>query len=61
MFKEHQVVVLEDDYSKRNLPVGSIGTIIYVYPNKETFEVEFESINGNIVLTLQHYQIKERR
>jgi len=23
MFKEHQVVVLEDDYSKRNLPVGS--------------------------------------
>ena len=55
MFKEHQLVALADDYSKRGLPIGSKGTIVYAYPNKETFEVEFEN---NVVLTLQNYQIK---
>ncbi len=59
MFKEHQMVELVDDYSKRGLPVGSKGTIVYIYPNKETFEVEFPTHIASTVLTLQHYQIKE--
>lgn len=61
MFKEHQVVLLDDNYLRLNLFKGHEGTIVYVYPNKKTFEVEFTSSMDTVVLTLQHYQIKNRR
>lgn len=60
MFKEHDIVELIDDYSKRELPKGSMGVVVYSYPSNDVYEVEF---NNGIVLTLQHYQInlKEKK
>lgn len=55
----HDIVYLKEDYSKAGVPVGSVGVIVYKYPQKETYEVEFEKDNGEIVvLTLQSNQIE---
>jgi hypothetical protein len=47
--KEHSLVIVDD----------KIGTVVYIYPGNEIYEVEFETTAGeNYVKTVKKEQIK---
>ena len=47
MFKEHDRIVLTIDISDDGLKAGDVGTIVHVYPQREAFEVEFLTLDGD--------------
>ncbi|HXB96947.1 MAG TPA: DUF4926 domain-containing protein [bacterium] len=49
MFKEHEVVVLTVDLTAYGLAKGDAGTIVYLHPDKNGFEVEFNDSSGRLV------------
>ena len=55
---EHDIVTLKVKLS--DVPSGSKGTVIHVYPNNKTYEVEFiKSGNFSVVKTLlkEHLEV----
>ena len=47
MFKEHGHIVLTTDISEEGLKAGDVGTIVNVYPQREAFDVEFLTLDGD--------------
>ena len=46
MIKEHDIIVLNKNISEHKLIIGDIGTIVMVYNNNESYEVEFNTLQG---------------
>jgi hypothetical protein len=55
-FEEFEIVELKVE--KPNLPVGTRGTIVFVHPEKDVFEVEFFVNGKNYVETLTKDEIE---
>ncbi|SHR99614.1 Uncharacterised protein [Mycobacteroides abscessus subsp. abscessus] len=49
MFREYEVVVLARDLPAEGLTAGCIGTIVYVYGDDHTYEVEFIDADGTTI------------
>ena len=49
MFREHDVVVLTVDLPAYGLAKGDAGTIVYLHPDQNGFEVEFNDSLGRLV------------
>ena len=47
MFKEHERIVLTTDIAEGGLKAGDVGSIVHVHPQKEAFEVEFLTLDGD--------------
>ena len=47
MFKEHDRIVLTTDISQEGLKSGDVGTIVHIYPQREAFDVEFLTLDGD--------------
>jgi hypothetical protein len=57
-FNEHDIVRIKTDIT--DIPLGSIGTIVYVYDNGEAVDVEFLKKDGtNTVETLLLGQLEK--
>jgi len=57
-FKEHDIVIIKTNMV--DIPLGSIGTIVYVYDNGEAVDVEFLKKDGtNTVETLLLGQLEK--
>jgi hypothetical protein len=57
-FKEHDIVRIKADIT--DIPLGSIGTIVYVYDNGEAVDIEFLKKDGtNTVETLLLGQLEK--
>lgn len=56
---EYSLVVANSQISK--VPKGAVGTVVHVYENKDTYEVEFKVNDSSIVETVSIYQIEERQ
>ncbi len=54
--KEHEMVVSTAQIN--NVPKGSIGTVVHVYPTNDAYEVEFIIAGESIVETALKTQIK---
>lgn len=52
MLKELDPVVLTRDVPERRLSEGDVGTIVHVYGDAETYEVEFVTAEGRTVAVL---------
>ncbi len=50
MINEHERVVLNKDIPKLGLETGDIGTVVHIYKDRATFEVEFVSLDGETSL-----------
>jgi hypothetical protein len=63
MIAEHDRVVLACDIPDHHLERGDVGTVIHVYSDSETYEVEFLTLDGETALlaTLQASQIRRIR
>jgi type III restriction enzyme len=57
-FKEHDMVISTSKIGE--VPIGTLGAIIHVYPNNKAFEVEFSLKNYPIIETVTKMQIKKR-
>ncbi len=49
MIKEHDRIVLTGDLADGELRDGDVGTVVHVYPDGDTFEVEFLTLDGETV------------
>ncbi len=60
MFEELETVVLTKDLKKHSLKKGDIGTVVHVYGDKKSFEVEFVAASGETiaVLTLNENDVR---
>jgi uncharacterized protein DUF4926 len=58
--KEHDRVVLTADVPGEKLAAGDVGTVVHVYRERNAFEVEFVSLDGETVavVTLERAQIR---
>lgn len=65
MIKEHDRVVLTADLAGEKLAAGDVGTVVHVHREGKGFEVEFVSLDGEMVavVTVEPGQIRavERR
>ena len=52
MLKELDPVVLTRDVPERHLSKGDVGTVVHVYANEKTYEVEFMTAEGRTVAVL---------
>lgn len=52
MLKELDPVVLTRDVPERRLSEGDVGTVVHVYRDEETYEVEFLTAEGRTVAVL---------
>lgn len=61
MFQELDIVVLQKDYPEYELKMGDTGTIVHVYQDGQSFEVEFVTADGKTVavLTLASSDIRQ--
>lgn len=57
-FKENDLVFLVDEVP--GVPYGSIGTIVHVYKNKRSFEVEFPLTDIPVIVMLGTDQFKRK-
>ncbi len=46
MLKEHDRVVLTAPLTKERLEIGDVGTVVHVYADREAYEVEFTTLDG---------------
>ena len=46
MLEEHDRVVLTNDVADPGLRAGDVGTIVHVHRDREAFEVEFLTLDG---------------
>jgi hypothetical protein len=46
MIEEHDRVVLTRDIPGEDLVGGDVGTVVHVYPEGKTFEIEFMTLDG---------------
>ncbi len=49
MFKEHDVVILNEDLTPERLKRGDVGAIVHVHPQGAAFIVEFLALSGDTV------------
>ncbi len=52
MIEEHDRVVLTTKEPDAGLEPGDVGTVVHVYSEGETFEVEFVTLTGDTVAVL---------
>ena len=52
MVTESDIVVLKKDIPDHKLQAGDVGTVVHVYANTKSFEVEFVNIRGETVALL---------
>jgi len=60
MIKEHDRIVLADDVSSEGLVAGDVGTVVHVYRDGESYEVEFTTLEGKTaaVVTLESSKVR---
>ena len=49
MIAEHDLIVLTGPLADHDLQAGDVGTVIFIYPAREAFEVEFVTMQGTTV------------
>jgi len=60
MYKELDIIVLNENLPEYKIYKGDVGTIVAVYQNGKAYEVEFVSFDGEIIalITLTNNQIR---
>ena len=60
MIKEHERVVLTASVPSEGLEPGDVGTVVHVYRDSLTYEVEFTTLDGKTaaVVTLEAPQVR---
>jgi len=60
MIKEHDCVVLTQDFLEEGLQVGDVGTVVHIHQGGAGYEVEFVTLTGQTVAvaTLQASQFR---
>lgn len=48
-------VALTEDMSEHGLKAGDIGMILHIYGNHQGYEVEFVSLNGDLIALVSVY------
>ena len=63
MIEEHASVVLTEPLPDAGLEAGDIGVVVHVHRNRDAFEVEFMTLDGNTLAieTLTAQQIRAAR
>ena len=63
MIKEHDCVVLTEDFPEAGLEAGDIGTVVHVHAGDAGYEVEFMTLAGETVavVTLRPSQVRSIR
>jgi len=56
--EEHDVIILTEELD--DVPIGSIGAIVYISPDHKKYMVEFILNNNSIIKTLTVYQFKKK-
>lgn len=61
MYKELDLIVLNENIPSENVFKGDVGTIVSIYGEGEAFEVEFVTFYGETIalLTLNYDQIRK--
>jgi hypothetical protein len=49
MIREHDRVVLTAPVPNARLETGDVGTVVHVYADREAFEIEFMTLDGQTV------------
>jgi hypothetical protein len=60
MIEEHSSVVLTEPLPAVGLEAGDVGVVVHVHRNGEAFEVEFMTLDGNM-LTIETLTAKQIR
>ena len=60
MIKEHESVVLTEALPSAGLEAGDVGVVVHVHREREAFEVEFMTLDGN-TLTIETLTAKQIR
>jgi hypothetical protein len=53
--QELERVALTEDLSEHDLKMGDIGMIVHVYGDRKGYEVEFVTLNGDLVALVSVY------
>jgi hypothetical protein len=53
--QEMERVALTEDMSEHGLKAGDIGMILHIYGNHQGYEVEFVSLNGDLIALVSVY------
>jgi hypothetical protein len=59
-FKEHEIVQLNIDLPNNSLQKDAIGTVVFIYRDRNTYEVEFATKDGSKVITLSSLHIRRK-
>jgi hypothetical protein len=49
MIREHDCVVLTQDFAADGLKAGDVGTVVHIHPEATAYEVEFMTLTGQTV------------
>ena len=49
MIREHSSVVLTEAIPSAGLEAGDVGVVVHVHRNREAYEVEFLTLDGNTI------------
>ncbi len=60
MIKEHENAVLTVDLSEHTLKAGDVGTVVHIYNDGESYEIEFFTLDGHTidVVTIEADQVR---
>lgn len=58
-FKEHDLVKLKVEIQPFPIPAGTTGTVVHIYQNKTTYEVEFIHDHMSFLITLNNDKIEK--
>jgi uncharacterized protein DUF4926 len=61
--KEHDRVVLKSDLPAEGVKAGDVGTVVHIYQDGLSYEVEFTALNGDTVAvaTVETSQVRPVR
>ena len=60
MLEELERVVLSEDLPEHGLKAGDVGMIVHIYGEHKGFEVEFVTLNGELVALVSLYPSQVR-
>jgi len=59
--KELERVALTEDLSEHGLKIGDIGMILHIYADHKGYEVEFVTLNGELIALVSVYPSQIRQ
>ena len=59
--KELERVALTEDLPEHGLKIGDIGMILHIYADHKGYEVEFVTLNGELIALVSVYPVQIRQ